>query len=51
VRKTIADPNVVVRSASCPHPNFNDANWQNNEAGILSYFEETIKTVLYYVKY
>ncbi len=51
VRRTLKDPKIVLRSASCPHPDYNETNWSKNEQGLLAYFEETIKTVLYYFKY
>lgn len=42
---------VDVRAAAATDPSFDESNWYRNENGLVFYFSETIKTILYWVKY
>lgn len=43
--------NVEIRTAAVAHPRYDETDWFRSEKGLIDYFEETIKTIIYHLKY
>ncbi|MBX6315474.1 MAG: YdcF family protein [Isosphaeraceae bacterium] len=50
-RRTLEDLGVEVRATGIEHPQFSETNWYQTEAGLVAYFEELIKMILYRLRY
>jgi uncharacterized SAM-binding protein YcdF (DUF218 family) len=50
-RRVLRGEGVDVRAASAPRREYDETNWYRDEIGLVDYFSETIKTVLYRFKY
>lgn len=50
-QKVFRGTNVEIHTAAVDEPRFNEKNWFRSEEGLIYYFEETIKTIIYHLKY
>ncbi|MHC5541098.1 YdcF family protein [Singulisphaera rosea] len=50
-RKTLAGTGVEIHTAAADHPDFNESNWYTMDESLLVYFNETLKTLYYWISY
>jgi uncharacterized SAM-binding protein YcdF (DUF218 family) len=50
-RKVLSGTDIEVRGAAAPHPLFDESNWFRSDEGLVTYLDETIKTLYYLVAY
>lgn len=50
-QKVFRGTNVEIHTAAVDEPRFNEKNWFRSEEGLIYYFEESIKTIIYHLKY
>jgi uncharacterized SAM-binding protein YcdF (DUF218 family) len=50
-RQVLSGTGIEVRGAASPHPLFSELNWYRSDEGLVTYLDETIKSLYYWIAY